>query len=150
MRLARSPRRWPEVVSDFVLDVSITAAWLFTDEASSASKALLRRLLQTKAVVPRLWHLETGNMLLVAERRGRITAGEVERIVDDLARLPIETDSEAGREHQAILRLARQHRLTTYDAAYLDLAIRRRLPLATRDKDLQRAAKSAKIAVLEG
>ena len=87
-------------------------------------------------------------MLLTAEKRGCITASELERIVDDLARLPIESDSEAGREHGTVLRLARQFHLTTYDATYLDLAIRRRLPLATRDKELQRAAEAGGTEVL--
>ena len=85
------------MVSDFVLDVSVTAAWFFTDESSAASKALLERLLYARAIVPRLWYLETANMLLVAERRGRITATDIERITDDLARLPIEIDSDTGR-----------------------------------------------------
>lgn len=102
---------------------------------------LLESLRHRKAVVPMLWHIETANMLLQAERRRRVTEAECIILTQFLATLPIQTDTEgARRAHGPILALARQHRLTVYDATYLDVAIRRGLPLATRDQELEVAA----------
>lgn len=138
------------VSAGFVLDASTAAAWCFRDEASERSDALLDSLETGKATVPGLWHYETANMLIQAERRHRITEHECAAAIELLAELPIETDSEAERRaHGHLLVLARAHGLTPYDAAYLDLAIRRRLPLATRDRDLQRAAASCKVELID-
>jgi predicted nucleic acid-binding protein len=133
----------------FVLDASVTAAWCFRNEASPETTALLDSLRHRKPVVPGLWHLETANMLLQAERRRRITEAESVVLTKFLSNLPIETDSDSERRaHGPILALARLHRLTAYDAAYLDVAQRRGLPLATRDQALEEAAKESGVALI--
>lgn len=129
------------VADAFVLDASVTAAWCFRNEATEQSTALLKSLRIRQAVVPALWHVETANMLLQAERRRRVTEAECAAYVDLLGRLPIETDPDSARRaHGPILTLARSHHLTAYDASYLDVAIRRRIPLATRGQELRDAA----------
>ena len=129
-------------MSAFVLDCSVTVSWLFADEASAPTDALLNRLKKAKALVPGLWHLEIGNVLAQAERRRRITASQVAGCLELLRRLPIEVDVETNRRAlREVLSLARTQTLTTYDAAYLELAMRRSIPLATRDKALARAGR---------
>jgi predicted nucleic acid-binding protein len=136
-------------VSGFVLDASITAAWCFEDEADPAVDGLLDGLKTQGAIVPVLWPLEVANVLLQAERRGRITMTTVDGRLAAFAALPITVDTSPWhRLRVAMLALARLYRLTAYDAAYLELAIRERLPLATRDKALMRACDAAGIAVL--
>lgn len=133
----------------FVVDGSVAVTWCFADEASPESDALLDRMQETGAVVPALWHLEIGNVLLQAERRGRLTAADQAARVALLCRLPLETDAETtSRALSEILLLARAQRLTTYDAAYLELAARRGLPLATRDPELRTAAEQLGVALL--
>ena len=133
----------------FVLDCSQTMAWIFPDEATPASDALRDSLLQDVAVVPALWHLEVGNVLLVALRRGRIQAADLTRIQAALQALPIEVDYEVPeRVWKSILPLATQHGLSAYDAAYLELAIRLQLPLATLDQDLRAACATAKVKAI--
>ncbi len=133
-------------MSAFVLDCSIAAAWLFEDEASLYTDTLLEELPNMGAIVPNLWHLELGNVLIQAERRGRITASQISARLELLNNLPIVTDTETdSRAFREILSLARTEALTTYDAAYLELAIRNGIPLATLDKALIRAAKNTNI-----
>ncbi len=133
-----------------VLDVSATVAWCFADEATAASAALLDRLRRDEAWVPALWHFEVANVLLAAERRGRITVTLIDRFLTILGRLAIRSDPELEcRLHGPVLGLARRYKLTVYDAAYLDIAARRDLPLATRDKDLRRAARAAKVTLID-
>ena len=128
-------------MSEFVLDCSVTVSWLFADEASPQTDALLNRLKETKALVPALWPLEIGNVLTQSERRRRIVAAQVTACVELLGRLPIEVDAASGRRAlREVLSLARAQTLTTYDAAYLELAMRHGIPLATRDKALLRAS----------
>jgi len=133
----------------FVLDCSVALAWVLPDEGSAYADGLLDRLVAEDAVVPPVWPLEVGNVLLVALRQKRIRKTELEPIVERLARLPIEIDIGAT-DHAlaAVLVLAGQHGLTTYDASYLDLAQRRKLPLATLDKQLRAACRAAKVEVL--
>jgi predicted nucleic acid-binding protein len=133
----------------FVLDSSVALAWVLPDEGSPYADELLERLITEGAVVPPIWPLEIGNVLLVALRRGRIHQQEFEVMVERLARLPIEIDIEAT-DHAlaAVLVLAAQLGLTTYDAAYLDLAQRRKLPLATLDNRLRNACATAQLEVL--
>ena len=115
-----------------VIDSSAALSWCFEDEASPETDALFERVRDLGAVVPGLWHLEVANVLLQAEKRGRITAGDVTMRLDLTAALPITTDSETtARAWREILALARAQELTTYDASYLELAIRRGLPLQT-------------------
>ena len=133
----------------FVLDSSVALAWVLPDEGNAYADALLERLIAEGAVVPPIWPLEIGNVLLVALRRGRIRQEEFEAMVERLRRLPIEVDIEATDHALAgVLVLAAQLGLTTYDAAYLDLAQRRTLPLATLDKRLRTACSTAKLEVL--
>ncbi len=136
-------------MSAFVLDCSIAAAWLFDDEATTQTDDLLKQLRNGSAFVPNLWHLELGNVLVQAERRKRITSAQISTRLELISRLPIETDTETdSRAFREILALARTETLTTYDAAYLELAIRRGLPLATQDNTLIRAANRVQIRTL--
>jgi len=136
-------------MSAFVLDCSIAAAWLFDDEATTQTDDLLKQLRNGSAFVPNLWHLELGNVLVQAERRKRITSTQISTRLELISRLPIETDTETdSRAFREILALARSETLTTYDAAYLELAIRRGLPLATQDKTLIRVANRIQIRTL--
>jgi len=129
------------MTTHFVLDASLTLSWCFRDEAHPQSLALLDRLAAEAALVPALWQLEVANALAMAERRGRITPERVDDFLRELGVLEIEIDYEtAGRSFSHLLPLCRDHALTSYDAAYLDLARRRRLPLATLDADLIRVA----------
>jgi predicted nucleic acid-binding protein len=137
------------VVDSFILDASVTAAWCFADEATEATQTLRRSLVTSTATVPSLWHLESANMLLVAERRRRITATRCSELLEFLAALPLRTEDERQRIRGPVLDLARKHRLTVYDAVYLDLALQQALPLATRDKDIRRAARSAGVELIE-
>jgi predicted nucleic acid-binding protein len=136
------------MVAAVAIDASVTAAWCFADEATAASDALRAGLIDQGAVVPVLWHAESANVLLVAERRKRITPDRCAELLELLGELPIETDDGTQRIRGPVVRLARTHRLTVYDAIYLELAIRRELPLATRDKDLRKAALSAGVPLI--
>lgn len=128
-------------MTTFVLDASVALSWCFEDEADPAGDAVLRRLANGKAAVPGIWPLEIANVLLAAERRRRITPAESARFLALLEALPIEVDAHtAARASREILLLARAHGLSSYDAAYLDLAARSGLPLATRDAALNAAA----------
>lgn len=136
-------------MSKFVLDCSIAAAWCFEDETSEVTDSLLERVRDHGAVVPSLWFLEITNVLLQAERRNRITASDVTTQLELLRLLPISVEhSTQVKAFNSIITLARIEGLTSYDAAYLELAIRQGLPLATLDKRLAQAAKNANIEVL--
>ncbi|MDE2762379.1 MAG: type II toxin-antitoxin system VapC family toxin [Gemmatimonadota bacterium] len=139
-------------MSSFVLGCSVAVAWLLEDERVPGADALLDRLERGgQAVVPGLWRLELGNVLAGAERRGRIGATGIARCLGLLARLPIATDRHTEeRALREILELARRDYLTTYDAVYLELAMRRGLPLATLGRSLARAARRAGVEVLPG
>jgi len=116
----------------FVVDCSIAMAWLFNDEATPKTAALLNRLGAETALVPSWWFIEITNVLAMAERKGRITPTQSDAFITDLSKLGIERDNEApDRAFTHLLVLCRRHRLTSYDAIYLELAIRRSLPLAT-------------------
>ena len=131
-----------------VIDSSAALSWCFEDEASPESDTLFQQVRDQGAVVPELWHLEVANVLLQAEKRGRITAGDVATRLELIAELPIATDTETtARAWREILALARAEGLTTYDAAYLELAIRRGLPLQTKDGALISAAKRCSVTV---
>ena len=133
----------------FVLDCSVTMAWILPDETDSGAEELGESLVESTAVVPGLWPVEVANVLLVATRRGRIEEEVWPDLLDRLAALPIETDPETGvRAWTDSLRVARDHELSVYDAAYLELAMRRRIPLATLDGDLATAARRAGVRVL--
>jgi predicted nucleic acid-binding protein len=135
-------------VSALVIDSSAALSWCFEDDASPESDALFEQVRDQGAVVPGLWHLEVANILLQAERRGRITTGDVAMRLELIAELPITTDNETtARAWRETLALARAEGLTTYDAAYLELAMRRGLPLVTKDAALIVAAGRSGVAI---
>jgi predicted nucleic acid-binding protein len=126
----------------FVVDNSVALAWCFEDEQTDAILALLERVTEAGAVAPQLWPIEALNGLLTAERRGRIDGELRQRLAGFLEALPIRIDDEtASRVWTTTAHLAAQHRLTAYDASYLELALRLGLPLATNDEALISAAK---------
>ena len=123
--------------------------WIFPDEATAATRRLLDELLDTRAFVPALWPVETANVLLVATRRGRITKDEWPEVRAHLDALPIEVDPIAAScTWGAVLDLASTHRISAYDAMYLELAVRMRIPLATLDQSLGAAGRAAGVDVL--
>ncbi len=130
----------------FVLDCSVAMAWCFGDEAEAYSDRVLEELERGTALVPCLWSLEVANVLLVAERRGRLTEADTTRFLDLLIGLPIVVEEPTTHSGHAILALGRSHRLSAYDAAYLDLAMREGTALATRDRALTIAAADCGIA----
>ena len=126
----------------FVLDCSVTLAWLFPDEATETTDRLRDSLIESRAFAPALWPIEVANVLLVATRRGRVDPGEWEQIYANLEALPIEIDPvSTSRVWGRTLQLANAHRLSVDDAMYLELALRMRLPLATLDRALGEAAR---------
>jgi predicted nucleic acid-binding protein len=134
----------------FVLDASIALAWCFDDESTKYTDALLDVLSDGgEAVVPALWAVEVGNGLLVGERRKRINEAQLVAMCRRIADLPIQLEP-IRTEHAfgSILPLARREQLSEYDAAYLELAIRETLPLATLDAGLQRAARKTGVALV--
>ena len=133
----------------FVLDASVALAWCFADEASPVTDALLDRLADEDAVAPELWPLEVANALAMAERRGRLSVAGLSRSVKLLQQLAVEIDDEAHEgAFQDLLNLARSERLTVYDAAYLELALRLHIPLASKDAELRKAAARLGLALL--
>lgn len=133
----------------FVLDSSVTLAWCFDDERTDATDALLERVVDAGADAPSLWPLEILNALAMAERRGRIRSDQRQRLSGFLHDLPVHVDGEtASQAWTETSRLAARHRLTIYDASYLELTLRLNLPLATLDKDLSAAAEALGVTVL--
>jgi predicted nucleic acid-binding protein len=134
----------------FVVDASAALAWCFEDEASSLTDGLLERLRQgDQIVVPAHWPTEILNGLWVASRRRRIKSDQPALFWDELARLPIETEPALTTvQAKTVLALSEKHGLTAYDAAYLELAHRRQLPLGTLDTDLRKAAQVEGVDVL--
>jgi len=133
----------------FVLDNSIALAWCFEDEHTPAVLAILDRLTEAGAMAPQLWPIEATNGLLTAERRGRITGMQRQRLAGFLRALPISIDDQtAAQAWAATAQLAGQHRLSAYDATYLDLAQRLAMPLATRDQALIAAADAIGVPLL--
>jgi predicted nucleic acid-binding protein len=133
-----------------VLDASSAFPWLFEDEASPRADALLDRIIQQGAVIPALWYTEIENGLGMAERRNRLSPEGIREAINLLRGLNLVLDQpDPARPFGATLDLMRTHRLTAYDATYLELAIRRGLPLASNDKELRKAARAAGVALLE-
>ncbi len=130
----------------FVIDTSVTLCWAFDDEDHPAAASALLRLGADSARAPSLWWFEVRNALVVNERRGRITEAGTASFLRLLSRLDISIDDSP--EEAAVLAFARRHRLTVYDAAYLELARRGQMPLATLDGDLIRAAQAEGVTPL--
>lgn len=129
-----------------VVDASITAAWALTDETSPMAERAMDRLLAETALVPGIWWFEVRNVLLMSERRKRATEEQSNSFLKQLKLLPIWTDSDP--EESSILGLARKYQLTFYDAAYLEVALRNRLPLATLNRALSAAAQAVGVSLL--
>jgi predicted nucleic acid-binding protein len=131
-------------MSQIVIDCSVTMAWCFPDEADPYATAVLDHLGAQSAIVPAIWPLEVANVLVINERRGRINEEESARFIRQLEELPIEVEpASIGRAFDEILQLARRYGLTTYDAAYLELALRMRVSLCTFDRRLTAAVEQA-------
>ena len=130
----------------FVLDASITACWAFQDEDHPDARLAFHRMRSGEAVVPSLWWFEVRNTLVVNEHRKRIAESDTATFLLGLSRLRIRIDR--APDEGAVLRLARTHRLSVYDAAYLELAQREGLPLATLDADLKKAAAGEGVAIV--
>jgi len=122
-----------------VIDSSVALTWCFEDEASPEADMLLERVCDNEPVVPALWHLELANVFLLAGKRGRITTGEVTTRLELIVELPITTDHETAARTALSDCSGAAEALTAYDAAYLKLAIRRGLPLSSRDEALSGA-----------
>ncbi|MCX6599054.1 MAG: type II toxin-antitoxin system VapC family toxin [Acidobacteria bacterium] len=132
-----------------VLDSSITLAWIYTAETTPEVSAVLNQVIDSGAWVPSLWRLEVANILEMGIRRGRHDGAFRDAALADLAILPITLDMETDRQAWgATAKLAARHQLTLYDAAYLELARRRGLPLATLDRELRVAARAEDVALL--
>jgi predicted nucleic acid-binding protein len=136
-------------VSDFVLDASLTLQWFLEDEANREySLAVLASLSEKRALVPVLWFYEVGNGLIMAYRRKRIEFDKIDGFLTRLKTLPIDAAQQTPSEILELPNIANAHGLTNYDAAYLALAMRFKLPLATTDSKLQNAAGIAGMRIL--
>jgi predicted nucleic acid-binding protein len=134
-----------------VVDTSMTIAWLFRDERTEQSQDVLRSVAVEGALVPSIWHLEVANALRTSVRRGRCGDNYATGCLRRLRRLQITVDPDTERHAWSATReLSRTHDLTLYDAAYLEVALRARLTLASRDAALVRAGTAAGIEILSG
>lgn len=129
------------------MDASVTMAWCFEDEATPDTDAVLDTLGTDAAVVPAIWPLEVANVLLVAERRGRLSEAQSSRFESLLAQLPIDIDDHPA-DIAVLTALGRRHELSSYDASYLALAQRLGAGLATLDRPLASAAARAGVELL--
>lgn len=138
-------------MTSFVLDASVTLSWAFEDEASPYADRVVGSLGSKRASIPPIWTLEVTNGLLSAIRRGRIELAGAMRLIGVLDRLPLEIDRESPRTtiEPRILDFGLTHNLSSYDASYLELAMRRGLPLATRDARLAQAAGVVGVSILQ-
>lgn len=130
----------------FVVDASVAVSWAFPDEGHPVASEALQRLRAEPAQVPSLWWFEVRNTLIVNERRGRIAEADTAAFLLDIGRLAITIDR--APDDSTTLMLARRHRLSVYDASYLELALRLGLPLATLDKELREAAVASGVTLL--
>ena len=138
------------MVKGLVVDCSVSAAWCLKDEANEAADSVLHSLAAGGGLVPALWAVEMANILVMAERRGRISASDGERAVELLKRLPLRMDPPDVETMRRVRLVAREHGLTAYDACYLELSLRCGLPLATFDGDLASAAKRSGVTLVAG
>lgn len=137
-----------ETKDGFVLDCSVTMAWCFDDEGTPYTSGVRDSLADVQAVVPTLWALEVANTAIVGERRKRLDEARSQRFFALLSSLPIVTDEETSQRALGdTVHLARAHQISAYDAAYLELAIRRGLPLACLDGKLKAAALAAGVSL---
>lgn len=147
-RSASTAKGKPKKAKEFVLDCSVTMAWFFEDETVPYADNAQQSLATARAIVPSLWHLEVANALLMGERRKRTTETKVTRFLTLLDILPITVDEQTcTRAFTTTLTVARVHNRSAYDAAYIELALRRGLPLATLDGPLKAAAAKAGVSL---
>lgn len=130
----------------FVLDASITTTWAFDEESDPIADAARTLMAHENAIVPAIWWYEIRNAALVGERRGRLRPSNTAYYLEQIADLPITTDSAV--DEALVFRLARNRHLTFYDASYLALALRRHISLATLDRALVRAARAEGVALV--
>ena len=133
-------------MTSFVLDNSVVLAWCLEDEAQPLADRAMRRVTEEGAVAPAIWWYELRNALISNERRGRLSAADTRDNLADLAKMHILLDS--NQDEATILDLARRHRLSAYAAAYLEVAMRCGLPLASLDRRLREAASASGIELL--
>jgi predicted nucleic acid-binding protein len=134
----------------FVLDASVSAGWIFQDQADTYCDGILDALRAGACIAPALWKLEMANILLTAERKGKISRMDSERTVSALKDLPIKVYEQEGERYlDAVRDLGRDYGLSAYDAVYLDMALKEGLPLATRDVALAAAIQAAGGSVFE-
>jgi predicted nucleic acid-binding protein len=139
-----------DAANAFVLDGSVTMVWGFDDEADSYAEAILDKMPELQAHVPSLWPLEVANVLIVGERRNRVTAADAARFLAILSAFPIAVDDQTvAHAWSDTMHLARAHNLSAYDAAYLELAIRVGLPLAALDGRLKTAAQAMGVPLFD-
>lgn len=138
-------------MSMFVLDNSVVMRWALATpnkKDQNYSELVLVSLAHTPALVPNLWHLEVVNVLFMAEKRGEIDIDSTDTFIERIQQLPITVDDETCKQaFSKIIELSRSQSLSSYDAAYLELAIRHKLPIATLDKQLQKAAQRLGVAI---
>ena len=132
-------------MSNLVVDASVSAVWIIEDENHPVADLALEAVYDNNVIVPQLWHYEIRNVLLVAERRGRVRQGHLSRYIVAINRLPIRTDENPDLD--TVMALAREHNLTFYDAVYLEVALRRSAELATLDRSLAKAAEAEEVSV---
>jgi predicted nucleic acid-binding protein len=133
----------------FVVDNSVVMSWCFKDQANAYADSILERLIDSTAYVPSVWPLEVVNVLLAAERKKWISQADSVRFISLLSELPIYVESESPEKvMKELLGLGRAHDLSIYDASYLDLAMRKGLPLATLDQKLIKAAVHTSVLIL--
>lgn len=136
-------------MTDFVLDTSVTMAWCFPDEETPETRDLFTRMRTSAAMVPIIWPLEVANVLLIGERRQRLTQAQMAQFVQLLQTLAITVDTGmAMGALDPVIALGRRYGLSAYDAAYLELAMRQGLPLATQDARLRAVATRAGVSLL--
>ncbi|OGD11700.1 MAG: DNA-binding protein [Candidatus Aminicenantes bacterium RBG_13_62_12] len=133
----------------FVVDNSVVMAWCFKDQANAYADSVLERLADTVAYVPSVWPLEVVNVLLAAERKRSMSQANSVRFISLVSELPIIVENDNfEKTMKELLGLARAHDLSSYDASYLELAMRKGLPLATLDDKLRKAAAHASVPIL--
>lgn len=135
--------------SGAVLDCSVAMTWCFHEEITPATRDVLDIAGTTGVVVPALWEFEIANVMIMAERKKRLSISDIQRFCQRLSNLKIERDlASSTRGLSTVLEVARKYKLTAYDAAYLELAKRLDLPLATLDNELRLAAEATQVRLL--
>jgi predicted nucleic acid-binding protein len=136
------------MIEQFVVDNSVVMSWCFKDETNNYADTVLDMLIESAAVVPSIWLLEVVNVLIVAERKKRLSESDSIRFLTLLSQLPIVVEYERPDMMKELLALARSNNLSSYDASYLDLAMRKGFPIATLDNKLIEAARRIDVPIL--